>query len=126
MFDVKSVILSADVEVRLLDEDTVFKFASAAKEKGNQSPGSAQWSDLPVLVTSYAQLRLFKMKDFEAASELYSSGIAKFAERNIQRGDEVLLTLGDAFGFAAPVCLDRFGHIGSKLRFSEFSQGGDF
>ena len=34
------------------------------------------------------------MKDFEAASELYSSGISKFASRKIQRGDEVLVTLG--------------------------------
>ncbi|CAK8986986.1 unnamed protein product [Durusdinium trenchii] len=50
-------------------EDTVFKFGSAAKENGNL---------------------LFTMKDFEAAAEFYSSGIAKFASRNIQRGDQVL------------------------------------
>ena len=34
------------------------------------------------------------MKDFEAAAEFYSSGIAKFASRNIQRGDQVLVSLG--------------------------------
>ena len=34
------------------------------------------------------------MKDFEAAAELYSSGISKFASRSIQRGDEVLVKLG--------------------------------
>ncbi|CAK8986956.1 unnamed protein product [Durusdinium trenchii] len=56
-------------------EDTVFKFGSAAKENGNL---------------------LFTMKDFEAAAEFYSSGIAKFASRNIQRGDQVLVRQVDS------------------------------
>lgn len=65
-------------------EDSVFKFGSAAKEKGNQ---------------------LFKMKDFEAAAELYSSGISKFASRSIQRGDEVLVRQDDSE--KAKACLTR-------------------
>ena len=40
-----------------------------------------------------SQLRLFKMKDFEAAAEFYSAGIAKFATRKMQQGDAVLLSL---------------------------------
>eukprot|EP00435_Cladocopium_sp_Y103_P007138 s2146_g2.t1 len=62
-------------------EDSVFKFGSAAKEKGNQ---------------------LFKMKDFEAAAELYSSGIAKFASRSIQRGDEEFSIQSASSIFAVP------------------------
>ena len=34
------------------------------------------------------------MKDFDAAAELYSAGISKFASRNIQSGDQVLVKLG--------------------------------
>lgn len=36
------------------------------------------------------------MKDFDAAAELYSAGISKFASRNIQSGDQVLVKLGSA------------------------------
>eukprot|EP00913_Durusdinium_trenchii_P001818 g1685.t1 len=68
----RAMITFVDEGFELLSpvEDTVFKFGSAAKENGNL---------------------LFTMKDFEAAAEFYSSGIAKFASRNIQRGDQVLV-----------------------------------
>ncbi|CAJ1350773.1 unnamed protein product [Effrenium voratum] len=48
----------------------LYKAASAAKEQGNQ---------------------LFKLKDFEAAAEFYSAGIAGFAQRPIAQGEQVLM-----------------------------------
>ncbi|CAJ1405334.1 unnamed protein product [Effrenium voratum] len=54
----------------ILSEDSLYKAASAAKEQGNQ---------------------LFKLKDFEAAAEFYSAGIAGFAQRPIAQGEQVLM-----------------------------------
>eukprot|EP00440_Ansanella_granifera_P016695 gb/GFBE01018138.1/.p1 GENE.gb/GFBE01018138.1/~~gb/GFBE01018138.1/.p1 ORF type:complete len:325 (+),score=89.16 gb/GFBE01018138.1/:1-975(+) len=50
-------------------EESLFKSASASKEKGNQ---------------------LFKLKDYEAAAEFYSAAIAAFAGRPVERGERVL------------------------------------
>ena len=74
---IKYIQALEDFELSLgqMAEESVFKFASAAKEKGNL---------------------LFKMKDFDAAAELYSAGISKFASRNIQSGDQVLVRQEDS------------------------------
>jgi len=59
-----------DFELQAPAEDSLFKTASAAKERGNQ---------------------LFKLKDYEAAAELYSSALAAFAARPVTRGERVLM-----------------------------------
>eukprot|EP00931_Biecheleriopsis_adriatica_P043901 TRINITY_DN25087_c0_g1_i1.p1 TRINITY_DN25087_c0_g1~~TRINITY_DN25087_c0_g1_i1.p1 ORF type:complete len:995 (+),score=301.30 TRINITY_DN25087_c0_g1_i1:71-3055(+) len=51
-------------------EESLFKVASAAKERGNQ---------------------LFKLKDYEAAAEYYGSALAAFAARPVARGERVLV-----------------------------------
>jgi hypothetical protein len=51
-------------------QESLFKGASALKEEGNQ---------------------LFKLKDFDAASERYSAVVAAFAARSRERGQQVLV-----------------------------------
>ncbi|CAE7786298.1 unnamed protein product, partial [Symbiodinium necroappetens] len=55
-------------------EDSLFKSATADKERGNQ---------------------LFKLKDYEAASEFYGTALARFAARPVGRGEQVLLRRQD-------------------------------
>ena len=91
---VLAVFVSADIFIHLWWGQCL-QVWKCCEGKGKSAPwSSASSANLCWFGRWNHQLRLFKMKDFEAAAELYSSGISKFASRSIQRGDEVLVKLG--------------------------------